>query len=153
MMTEIEAAWVAGLIEGEGCISFPNTGSKGYKYYTVRVTVTNTDPRLLIRLRNLVGGSIYPHSAKRKKSAWQWWIGGKNVLPFLAQIQPYLIGKREQADVAIAAAAIKLSRSNVHQNNKIKQHQAWLSRRLQELKHELPSLADVEMDTTLNPTM
>ncbi len=69
------------------------------------VRVDNTDIRILDELRNNFHGAIYPNFRKdrpKAKPCWFWIVTGEKAISFLSQIYPYLISKREQADVVFA---------------------------------------------------
>lgn len=105
-MKPTDAAWAAGIVDGEGCIGIyrvVQTGYPGRFAYRVTVTVGNTDPRMLERLRAVFGGSLY--TAKRsetgRKPMWQWLVINADAVAMLKAIRPYLVVKGDQADVAL----------------------------------------------------
>lgn len=68
-MNEIDIAWAAGLLEGEGSFTFKGSGRTA-----VRVHCQMTDRDILERLQGIFGGQIY-EVAKRKnhwKDCWVW---------------------------------------------------------------------------------
>jgi hypothetical protein len=98
-MTDAETAWVAGLLEGEGCFMTEQTHGK----MRGRVAIQMTDEDVLLRLATVVGtGSVV--SADRasrpdRKPIWQWRIQSRaDVLSLTDQIYPHL-GKRRRARI------------------------------------------------------
>lgn len=101
-LTRIQSAWLAALIDGEGCILF----SKRYRGITLQVT--NTAVSLLNFVMSVTGvGSITRNDWKNRKTKWsdayRWRIAARDsVLRLLRSILPYLIVKRDKARRAIA---------------------------------------------------
>jgi hypothetical protein len=94
-VTESDIGWTAGILDGEGHLGIAKPPN-----YGVKVSVGNTDMRMLIRLRELWGGKIYfneNHGSPRNKPFWHWQIFGKMAYPMLRVVEPYLVVKRDQA--------------------------------------------------------
>ena len=97
--TEIGLAYVAGYIDGEGCI----TVKGDRKIPTAVVSTSNTFLPLLSLLCEVFGGSIR-HIIKYKdvhREAYSWEIYSKDAISFLIRIEPYLIEKRWQSQLII----------------------------------------------------
>ena len=106
-MTNEQLAYIAGIIDGEGCIAVSkvvrNTHKSGY-VYQLHLVVTNTDRRLLEYLKEttLLGSiSIHAHAAESRSPAWAWSVGSVPARRLLEKVMPYLVIKREQAALAI----------------------------------------------------
>lgn len=108
-LTEVEAVWVAGVLEGDGCFEYKKRSDKINSYRTrIRVTQAETRKDLLEKLQELAGGKIYLHRKtgtshgtqsmfKCTKNHYRWYLGGKrNVGQLLQQILPYLICKEKR---------------------------------------------------------
>lgn len=104
-------AWAAGILDGEGCIQLISrkgrTGPRGVGRagFCLRVDVGNTDPRMLLKLKELFGGSAV---SRRKTNRgygtmpmWQWSLGCAQAEAMLRAVLPWLVVKKEQADLAI----------------------------------------------------
>lgn len=102
-------AYVAGLLDGEGCIHLGVR--KGT--FRARVTVGMTSPALplLTELRGLWGGSIYQlrPSTQSWASAWTWSIQGEPARQLLQAVLPYLRLKRRQAELCLEVETIRAS--------------------------------------------
>ena len=100
-----DMAWVAGIFEGEGCVLV----TKGL---TLSVTVTNTDVRLLGRLKELCGGDICSGgTTKIHTHVKRWRIAHKSAYGFLRGIQPYLVGnKRDEVELALQFEPLMIRR-------------------------------------------
>jgi len=106
MIKLTDKAYIAGLVDGEGCITIAKrkNGNKRGKpwYYQPTIAIGNTDRRLLDFLIPLYGGWITkPKSKENNKQAYVWFISGKDRKIFLKDIIPYLKAKREQAEILL----------------------------------------------------
>lgn len=101
--------YVAGLIDGEGCIDcqimYPK---RGYTYYNVRprlrVALTQSSGFLLEKLEATYGGYVSYRNSKilTQHSSMSWEIAGKErMITLLKAILPHLILKKEQAKLAL----------------------------------------------------
>ena len=102
--SDIEAAYLAGIIDGEGSVyiaKHKEYSGRGLPYsYSTRVSVGNTDERLINWIQKTVKtGNIHFVQETRNnwKDHWHWLLADKNITPFLEQILPFLIIKKEQA--------------------------------------------------------
>ena len=112
-MREVDIAWAAGFIDGEGCIQISKSKDKKDKdrlQFSLRVTVVQVDTRPLEFLQSLFGGHIHDDSSRLKKERakegkWRpckkWAIHGLDAYAFLVLIRPYLKTKKEQADLVL----------------------------------------------------
>lgn len=57
-----EAAWAAGLFDGEGTTSVLAAQRDRYKY--VRMSMAQKDPEVLYRLQSLLGGKVYKSNTR-----------------------------------------------------------------------------------------
>lgn len=102
--TPTEIAWTAGIIDGEGCIGIYSDRSKGPDSHRLYLTVANTEERMLVRLKTLWGGDY--RLQKRRTSAhhrcvWAWRMHDRAAGRFLEVVLPYLVVKKEQAEIAL----------------------------------------------------
>lgn len=102
--------WIrlAAYIDGEGCISTSSVYSKVQKWKSesiyVKVTVHNTDPRLIDWCLDRFGGRIMQVKQSNKKwsTGYTWQVVCQQARAILEQCLPYFLIKREQAEIAIA---------------------------------------------------
>lgn len=101
--------YVAGFIDGEGCIRFSRARNTVFPC----VIVVNTNLRVLRRLQKDFGGDIYPivHRKINWKPSWGWRISWKRAVDFCEAIHPYVYVKRDQIDTVIAWKELKEGRS------------------------------------------
>lgn len=101
---EIELAWAAGFLDGEGSFLFIiRSDDRGRGRLTVQAS--QSDIRPLEKLISILGGRIYgPYSHAIGKPYWEWRIGTEEtVLATFDILLPYLSEpKQEQIAVALA---------------------------------------------------
>ena len=103
-MNEIDLAYTAGIIDGEGCICLSLVKEKNIRGRRQRLTVSvgNTDKRLTLWLKNMFGGhSVLQSRTRNNKDYYQWRVSSKKASFFLSLILPYLKLKRRQAELGI----------------------------------------------------
>lgn len=115
-----ELAYIAGLFDGEGCITFCKVRTSIYP----QVTITNTDLDLLENLKEMYGGNIQRLSKREDnwKQGYYWRLSWTRAVDFLSSIQPWLQIKDRQAQAVFAWNAIRLGQGKV--TNNIKQEYA-----------------------------
>jgi hypothetical protein len=114
-LTGEQLAWLAGVMDGEGTIALYKEKSSRTSHFYARCIVhviANTNPVLIIRVAELLGEAGIKYSIgtligeqKRQKNwsrAWNMKISGLDAMKeFLPMIEPYLVGKKEQAQLAM----------------------------------------------------
>jgi len=101
-----DLAYLAGFIDGEGCIGIHHRGKAKGRKPTVRVSITNTNKDILIWCQNFIGlgGTLKVHDKNRNsnwKTAYRLEYDCKKAEALLKMIVPYLRVKKEQALLAI----------------------------------------------------
>lgn len=107
-MTSDETAWVAGILEGEGCFDY-NGGHKK-RYPRIRVEMCDTD--VVERLHALIGCGRLSYPTKRgAKPQWRSTAllvinGREHVEPLLRAVRPWLgVRRGEKVDELLGAYA------------------------------------------------
>lgn len=93
---ETTIAYIAGLFDGEGCVTWKNTE---------HAFITNCYPHHLLEIRNLFGfGRVLCHSTRRGKQRTSYRLSffGQNARNFITKIRPYLREKGHQADIMMS---------------------------------------------------
>lgn len=96
-MSEINKAWLAGLLDGEGTIVFYQSPSNHEVY---RISIGNTFRKLIDKIFEVSGiGKITTYKSRNPKhnQVWYWNVCGENAKLLLKQMLPYLIVKKEKA--------------------------------------------------------
>lgn len=101
--TEIQIAWAAGIIEGEGCISLLRSEGARRNYVSLQVNMTDED--VVEKLYNIFKvGTFAPwhppsHKNTGRKPQFRWRVSGRPAEEVLWRIAPHL-GKRRLAKFA-----------------------------------------------------
>lgn len=104
MLYNLDPAYVAGIVDGEGCISIfrsrKQAKSGRYQWLTHQLvlTVANLDINLLNSLREAYGGGLH---GVRYPDPHQWSVTGEAAEEVIRLIKPWLIVKAEQAKLAL----------------------------------------------------
>lgn len=100
-------AWAAGIVDGEGSINLRQAPSRGY--WELRVAVGNTDPRMVVLLREMFGGSVSTYQPKgNRRLLWKWHVSNRLAEKCLRQIMPWLVTKKDQADLGLRSRELIL---------------------------------------------
>ena len=97
----VELAWAAGFFDGEGTIGLYHHKRDGS--YGVQVAITQTNPRVLLWIHEVFGGSLVHGVNKDHGYDYDFyeltWRGVDKAGVFIKRILPYLREKREQAEL------------------------------------------------------
>ena len=104
-----QLAWLAGLIDGEGCISLtrrrPQRKNRALAYnYRLVLKVTMCHEATVRRCRELTGlGSIHSQESQRAHytQAYTWFCNAGDAGMIIEALLPWLVTKREEALVAL----------------------------------------------------
>ena len=100
-LNDIEKAYIAGFIDGEGCISL---AWRLKKYTTPIIQVANTNQDILVYLKTIFGGSLIDRQEKRinRKPSFAWVVCGQKAINVIRQIYPFLKLKKNQAEILLS---------------------------------------------------
>lgn len=107
-MRNITPAYVAGLVDGEGCITIE--ASKRFYYPRIYIGMSAKALPALAAIHDCYGGTLRQHRQQtlRWSAAYMLTFSGVDTVPLLTDIGPHLILKIEQCDLALQlASAIK----------------------------------------------
>ena len=106
-----ELAYMAGIVDGEGCFYIgliPKKSGDGYTtaHYRGLLKIDNTDNALIDWLNSTFSGTnsaATRHTSSRKfeREVFSWIATGDRLLDLCEQILPYLIIKRKQCEIMI----------------------------------------------------
>lgn len=98
------AAYIAGIVDGEGSLTIhAQKEPSGIYHFHAKLSISNTNEKLMIWLKNnlLIG---YSYKTKRKQphnDVYTYTISANGLRWLLPQIRPYLVLKKEQADLIL----------------------------------------------------
>jgi hypothetical protein len=114
-------AYIAGLLDGEGSLQIirgrPRKG-RGHGYYRCNVTVRMTDNAALALLKTWYPESYYYHLPTEvyqpgRRPSFMWGLYDGHCRQFLEDVSPYLLVKRDQANLLLDFLAVK-AKANRH---------------------------------------
>ena len=134
-LTEEEKGYIAGIIDGEGCIHAAKRKRKDGKHLLIlQIRISNTSKPLIDWLINkLPRGVSYnfkpsftDKKSRRNRTVYHWsFAGTRKVKIFLKEIAPYLVIKKKQAIIASS-----------YRNSMTEKERMFIYHRLKYLKKE-----------------
>ena len=107
-LTEGEKGYIAGVLDGDGCISIHRYHCPGYErwYYSLRIQVSNTCFEFCQWFEDRLGGHIYKRRMTEKNPRWSdsyaWTLeDNRLVQALLLEVTSYLVRKRAIAEAVI----------------------------------------------------
>lgn len=103
MANELELAWLAGLLEGDGSFELARNGPNTVAP-TLRIAMLDKD--VIDRVAEMFGSPVYSYlTPKGDKTMWRTQISKRAVVePILKQILPYLGSRRKEQATAMLTA-------------------------------------------------
>ena len=118
-LTEVEKAYLAGLIDGEGCITILKNKSQREcttPMYALLVIVMMTEEEVIRHCHEMAGiGSVTIGHSNQKvdpkyRMRYQWQMSRNQAVELLTVIKDYLIVKKDQAELALEFAKLPATR-------------------------------------------
>ena len=113
-MFDSDLAYLAGFFDGEGCVAAyvlkrpPTAKSRAVRGTRLYVTAANTDRRPLDRFAERFGGAVYVSDKGgtrtdgfNRRESFVWMLWGKAAQAALAEMLPFLVVKKAQAEEAM----------------------------------------------------
>lgn len=110
METKLLKAWMAGFLDGEGCLTITRQIRKNRPSATYRsqISVTNTVRESLVDFQTTYGGSIYEITERRNdknnrkwSDSYVWYCPLDSAKLFLEEMLPHLRVKKQQAQILL----------------------------------------------------
>lgn len=103
--SEVEVAWLAGLLEGEGSFLTLTDRQGGREYRYPKVTVNMTDRDVIERVASLFGTSVYdlPIYQKGRKPSFRAQIAGAKAAEWMRLLRPWMGQRRRDSIDAVLA--------------------------------------------------
>jgi hypothetical protein len=113
--------YIAGLIDGEGCVSIvaTTTGASRNVSHGLTLKIFNTNERVMLWLLATLGGRVRTHrrpSAKAEgelgvsqRDIYQWSANGSNAQAILMAAKDFFVIKKDQVELALEFAALRPS--------------------------------------------
>lgn len=108
VLTETDYAYLAGIVDGEGTITFSRitTRRNGHIYfnYSPHLSISNTDLEMIMSLRRRFGGGVVRVTPPRNK-LWKrgnyLYFRREEMLALLPKVIPYLTSKKRKAELML----------------------------------------------------
>jgi len=102
-ISRVDLAWLAGLVDGEGCIALYRDTQRSR--LRAAVVIANTDARIIAKISKILyEANIKYHYTLRKRKNFCLsitTIGFRSCKKLLEMVLPYLVGKKEQAKLMV----------------------------------------------------
>jgi hypothetical protein len=98
-MKDTEAAWLAGLIDGDGCFTATKRTKGGVEYRSPVMLIDMTHEATIRYIAELFGATYYPTSQPGRKQAYRVQLMGNNLRSLLAHCMPFFVTKKVQAEI------------------------------------------------------
>lgn len=107
--TEVQLAYLAGIIDGEGSIyigNFSRTPIGKILSYQTNITISNCDKILIEWLSNVFGGPMSEYTPNQtpknsRKKVYLWRASGERLTHLCILVLPYLVIKKRQCEIMI----------------------------------------------------
>jgi len=93
-------AYMAGFIDGEGCVRIKKSNQSGNSYY-ITLQVTNTDREPLQLIKEVFGGKVYFQEKGTNKKVWQYYATCNDAVDICRTLLGYSYTKYDQMALAI----------------------------------------------------
>jgi hypothetical protein len=128
--TTEQIAWAAGFFDGEGCITAKSTytSSRGRKRVLVGSLVVTVVQRVVDPLyifREMFGGAVRLNKNRTGNPVWAIEYYGTDAMNILEALRPYLVVKREQAELALTMKDSFHTGGRQLTDDEIKRRQVW----------------------------
>lgn len=132
----VQLGYIAGFLDGEGSIAIGKgrTHYSGKRVFYLRLSVHQVDRRPLDALAERYGGSLRLSTSHKPNPIWEWVVSGTTAAKVLAEVEPLLISKREQAQLALEFQSRKSTHGNRATSGEELAAQEELYTRMRELK-------------------
>jgi hypothetical protein len=108
---DIDYAYLAGLVDGDGHITIINRSKNACKGYRIKLCIYNCNDKIAKLLREKIGGHIRSNNINKLHPKWRNCIvyscQDGRAAKLIRKIEPYLIIKRAQAKIALEAIILK----------------------------------------------
>ncbi len=120
--TEEQAAWLAGFLDGEGCVAIMKRAEHDGGEYSPTVTISNTNREVLEQIKEWVGGGYLWCEHKKptdpRKDIFGFKVTHRKALDMLLKVRPHMRLKTRQADLFLRYYDVAVTRRGKHRQDK-----------------------------------
>jgi hypothetical protein len=117
ILSKENAAYIAGIIDGEGCLSIYNTTvrSKGHlrsaksgRSFCTRLQIVNTNSEIISWVHERIGGNVFCNRKRlpHERPIYCLTLNSNGLRWLLPQILKYAVGKRNEIEIVVKALGI-----------------------------------------------
>lgn len=113
-----EIAYVAGVVDGDGCITLTPIKRNYKTFYMPHFHIVNTNLKMIKFCQKIIGGRILTFKDKRHNRKLRYRLYSHNIseiIKILTKILPYLVTKKERAEVLLKFC--KYRKKHYHKKN------------------------------------
>lgn len=114
-------AWLAGLFDGDGCVSVARENRSGTYYHYLRTNISSSDRPAMESVRNVVAraysvGEVRVQAAEKggSRTSYGFEVAADDTARFLSDLRPYLRVKAAEADVVLDVCCGKMTREEAY---------------------------------------
>ncbi len=100
-LTQVQLAYIAGFIEGDGCFYISRYFGKQSGYvYEYRLAAYNTNEKIMLWFKENIGGWYRKvNTSTRWKKPFHWNIKNQEAIILVESLFPYLVARKEEAEL------------------------------------------------------
>lgn len=112
IMSDVESAYLAGLIDGDGCVNMGPVGNSPGSF-RISAQITSKDKMLIDYVYQTTGvGHVRPNNYKGRH-AWRWDVTShKDVILLIKRVHPYIVLKKKVCELIYTMATKVKQRSS-----------------------------------------
>ena len=104
--TIAEAAYMAGLMDGEGTFFIGNYSKTKNQFFQTVLRITSTDKCMIEWAKSTFGGWMNEYTSKQRAAnckgpVWSWGCTGERLDHICEIMLPYLVAKKKQAQILL----------------------------------------------------
>ena len=143
MITNEQKAYIAGIIDGEGCLSAKLMKQRNGSYSVILMLyITNSNKKVINLISSKYGGYVYTRHRKNRRVLYENRLQGELLEKLLKDIYPYSIIKKQELKLGLMFCKT-LMKKNKTKGLSDKIHQKRLK-----IKEELHKLKKPNYDNT-----
>ncbi len=150
MATKEDYIYLAGLIDGEGCIYGHTLKRDKYEIIVARLSVKMVDKEIIDWIYKTFGGFVYKKRDDREKqyhTLWSWEVSkAEYLIPFLENIIPYLKLKKYRAKLLLDLKKRVLKTKKLYLKKIEEDDRKHREKILKALRNENQRLQRIEVD-------
>jgi hypothetical protein len=129
MYKDVDLAWAAGFLDGEGCIHLSERKRKNKLEHELRLCASQVGDAPILRLKKLFSGNI--RYGKEDVSTWE--VSNLKAIQILKLLKPYFVVKNKQVALALKYENLHIGKGGAL-TKKVINKRIKLTKKLKQLK-------------------